>query len=96
MESLSCDFTIACPAFPETEEQSIRDICLLTIDFYQILRCLNHPLTPMTESNLVCLLGSQTRQEVDLIPTAIVEKGPESIKTAMSELKDSGIAYCHC
>jgi len=91
MESLSCDFTIACPAFPETGRTVYQGHLFVDNRLLSNSPMRNHPLTPMTESNLVCLLGSQTRQEVDLIPTAIVEKGSESIKTAMSELKDSGV-----
>lgn len=91
MERLNCDFTIACPAFPETGRTVYQGHLFVNNELLSNSPMRNHPLTPMTESNLVCLLGKQTKQKVDLITTAIVEKGPEKIKSAMSELKESGV-----
>ena len=91
MERLNCKFTIACPAFPETGRTVYMGHLFVDNKLLSNSSMRNHPLTPMTESNLVCFLGKQTRQEVDLIPTAIVEKGPEVIMTAMSKLKKSGV-----
>jgi uncharacterized protein YgbK (DUF1537 family) len=51
----------------------------------------NHPLTPMTNSNLVRFLGTQTEQKVGLVPFAKVEQGPGTIISVMSELQESGV-----
>jgi uncharacterized protein YgbK (DUF1537 family) len=49
-----------------------------------------HPLTPMTDANLVRVLGRQTRWPVGLVPFATVEKGARAIRDAMTALKEAG------
>src|SRR6185312_13158954 len=53
----------------------------------------HHPLTPMTDANLVRVLGRQTDGTVGLVPHAVVEQGAMAIRRAMTALKEQGRRY---
>ena len=53
----------------------------------------HHPLTPMTDANLVRVLSRQTDGTVGLVPYATVEQGPIAIRAAMTALKEQGRRY---
>jgi len=53
----------------------------------------NHPLTPMTDANLVRVLGRQTEGTVGLVPYATVDQGAAAIRKAMTGLKEQGRRY---
>jgi uncharacterized protein YgbK (DUF1537 family) len=65
---LKTDFATICPAFPETG----RTIYLGHLFVGDVLLSdspmRNHPLTPMTDANLVRVLGRQTKAPVGLVP----------------------------
>src|ERR1044071_4222172 len=52
----------------------------------------HHPLTPMTNPNLVELLGRQTRRKVGLAPYAEVEAGPDGLKDCFQEVRRAGVS----
>ena len=53
----------------------------------------HHPLTPMTDANLVRVLSRQTDGTVGLVPYATVEQGAMAIRQAMTALKEQGRRY---
>jgi len=53
----------------------------------------HHPLTPMTDANLVRVLSRQTDGTVGLVPYATVEQGAAAIRQAMTALKEGGRRY---
>jgi 3-dehydrotetronate 4-kinase len=86
-------FTIACPAFPENK----RTIYLGHLFVGDLLlsdsSMRNHPLTPMTDANLVRVLGRQTKGKVALVPYAVVSRGVLAIAEAFARLRASGARY---
>jgi uncharacterized protein YgbK (DUF1537 family) len=53
----------------------------------------HHPLTPMTDSNLVAVLGRQSRGKVGLLPFNIVNQGADAIREAIAELRTAGVRH---
>src|SRR6185437_7855416 len=51
----------------------------------------NHPLTPMTDSNLVRVLQAQCRRKVGLIDYKVVAQGERAIRARIGELRAQGI-----
>ncbi len=49
-----------------------------------------HPLTPMTDPNLVRVLAAQTRGRVGLVPCHIVARGADAIGARLEALRASG------
>lgn len=52
-----------------------------------------HPLTPMTDSNIVAVLGRQTPYAVGLIPSAVVRTGSAAIRTAIAGIADRDVRH---
>ena len=49
-----------------------------------------HPLTPMTDSNLVRVLAAQSKAKVGLVTHPVVDRGAQAIAAKLSELQASG------
>lgn len=53
----------------------------------------DHPLTPMTDANLVRVLGRQTKARVDLVPYSVVCQGPEAIAAAFIRMRIANVTH---
>ena len=87
MESLGTDFTIACPAFPENKRTIFKGYLFAGDVPLNESGMQNHPLTPMTDANLVRVLQGQCSRKVGLIDYATVARGPEAIARRIEELR---------
>ncbi len=52
-----------------------------------------HPLTPMTDSNLVRLLSAQTARPVGHVPRRVVGLGAAAISSELESLRTAGVRY---
>jgi uncharacterized protein YgbK (DUF1537 family) len=91
MDALGADFTIACPAFPETGRTIYKGHLFVGDRLLSDTHMRHHPLTPMTDSNLVQVLGRQSRGEVGLVPLTIVAAGADAIAGRFAELRGEGV-----
>lgn len=93
LEALSSDFTVACPAFPRNQ----RTICkgYLFVGDVLLNECgmQDHPLTPMTDPNLVRVLDRQTESSIGLVDYAIVRQGAGATGNAFSRLQRNGARF---
>jgi 3-dehydrotetronate 4-kinase len=93
LDALGADFTIACPALPENG----RTVCHGHLFVGGVLLSesgmKDHPLTPMTDPNLVRVLGRQTKHGVGLVPYAVVDRGPDALAEAFAALRASGTRH---
>ncbi len=90
LDVLGKDFTIACPAFPTTG----RTIYLGHLFVGDLLlsdsSMRNHPLTPMTDSNLAHVLGRQTQGRIGLVAHRTVSHGAAAIAQEFDRLHGDG------
>jgi uncharacterized protein YgbK (DUF1537 family) len=93
LDALGTDFTIACPAFPETGRTIYQGHLFVGELLLSDTHMRHHPLTPMTDASLVRVLQGQTRRKVGLVPFAVVRKGPEAIRERFAQLRAEGCAY---
>lgn len=93
LEALDSDFTIACPAFPETGRTIYQGHLFVGDRLLSDTHMRQHPLTPMADPDLVRVLGRQTRRGVGLVPLKTVREGPDAIRARFAELKGQGLAY---
>ena len=91
MQALATDFTIACPAFPENKRTVFKGYLFAGDVLLNESGMQNHPLTPMTDANLVRVLQSQSNRKVGLIDYEVVARGPDAIAGRIAELKAAGI-----
>ncbi|MEO8936898.1 MAG: 3-oxo-tetronate kinase [Burkholderiaceae bacterium] len=94
LDALDADFTIACPAFPENQRTVFKGHLFVGDQLLGDSPMRHHPLTPMTDANLVRVLQSQTRRKVGLVPYDVVARGPAAIAECFAVLhaEDIGIA----
>ncbi len=87
LDALDSDFTIATPAFPDNGRTVFRGYLFVGDVLLHESGMQNHPLTPMTDSNLVRVLQAQCRRRVGLVDYRVVAKGPDAIRARIAELK---------
>jgi len=92
MEALGADFTIACPAFPENKRTIFKGHLFVGDVPLSESGMRDHPLTPMTDSNLVRVMQAQCRRKVGLIDYSAVAKGAPAIRARIGELKGQGVS----
>lgn len=92
MDALGTDFTIACPAFPENGRTVFKGYLFVGDELLHESGMRNHPLTPMTDSNLVRVLQAQSRRRVGLIDHRTVAQGAAAIRARIAALRDEGVA----
>lgn len=96
LELLAADFTIVCPAYPENGRSIYAGHLFVGRQLLSESSMRNHPLTPMTDSDLVRVMGRQTKAKVGAVLLPAVRQGAEAIRAKFAELRDAGIRYAVC
>jgi 3-dehydrotetronate 4-kinase len=84
-------FTIACPAFPETGRTIFKGHLFVGDQLLSDSGMRNHPLTPMTDANLVRVLQSQTKSKVGLVAYDVVAQSAAAIRERFAALQAEGV-----
>lgn len=93
MKALDVDFTIACPAFPANKRSIYKGHLFVGDELLSESGMRNHPLTPMTDSNLVRVLQAQVTGKVGLTDYSVVKGGPGVIQKRFSDLQKDGCQF---
>ncbi|WPP00245.1 3-oxo-tetronate kinase [Pseudomonas sp. HR96] len=91
LAALDSDFTLACPAFPENGRTIFRGHLFVQDQLLSESGMQNHPLTPMSDANLVRVLQAQTQLPVGLLRYDSVGKGVEAVKQRIAQLRADGV-----
>lgn len=89
MQALGTDFTIACPAFPENGRTVFRGHLFVGDALLSDSGMREHPLTPMTDANLVRVLQAQVQGRVGLAADSVVRQGVPALRARLRELRGS-------
>lgn len=97
MDVLNEAFTIALPALPVNGRTTYCGYHFVNGRLLSDSPMRNHPLTPMTDPDLVRwlgkqLLGKQATRRVGLTPYSVVNRGADSIRKHWRALRDEGTA----
>jgi len=84
-------FTIACPAFPENQRTVFKGHLFVGDQLLSDSGMRHHPLTPMTDANLVRVLQAQCRSKVGLVAQDVVARGPQAIRARFAALQAEGV-----
>jgi len=91
MDALGCDFAIATPAFPDNHRTVFKGHLFVGDALLDESGMQNHPLTPMTDANLVRVLQAQCRRKVGLIDYRAVAQGEAAIRARIVALRAEGV-----
>ena len=92
MDAMACDFTIATPAFPDNKRTVFKGYLFAGDVLLNESGMQNHPLTPMTDPNLVRVLQAQCKRKVGLVDYAVVARGAAAIGERIAQLKAEGVS----
>ena len=91
MAALGTDFTIACPAFPENGRTVFKGHLFVGDVLLSDSGMRHHPLTPMTDANLVRVLQAQTGQTVGLLRHDALDGGATVAQQRIEQLRAEGV-----
>jgi uncharacterized protein YgbK (DUF1537 family) len=93
LEKLGADFTVATPAYPRNARTVYLGHLFVSDQLLSDSGMRDHPLTPMTDANLVRVLAAQTRGRVGLVPYADVEAGAHAVRARCIALRADGVRH---
>lgn len=88
--ALNASPVIFCPAFPKNGRTVYLGHLFVHGALLSESSLATHPLTPMTDANLVRWLGQQTEQQVGLLPVDALDAGEADAQQALDALIASG------
>jgi uncharacterized protein YgbK (DUF1537 family) len=93
LAALGKEFALATPAYPRNQRTVyLGNLFVGSVPLAESgMR--NHPLTPMTDSNLVRVLGAQTIGRVGLVDFATVEAGATAVQARCEALRAEGCRF---
>lgn len=91
MAALQTDFTIATPAFPDAGRTVFKGYLFVGDVLLHESGMQDHPLTPMTDPNLVHVLQAQSRHKVGLIDYKVIAHGDVATLDRMDVLRAQGV-----
>jgi 3-dehydrotetronate 4-kinase len=89
-DALGAGVAVVTPAYPTNGRTVYQGHLFVGDRLLSESSMVHHPLTPMTDSDLVRVLGRQTPRSVGLVPLSVVRAGPEAIRARLGEL---GVSY---
>ncbi len=90
MTLLGVDFTIACPSFPAAGRTVYKGHLFVGDQLLSDSPLKDHPLNPMTDANIVRVLGRQTSLAVELIDINTVRAGQAAISSGFARERAAG------
>jgi uncharacterized protein YgbK (DUF1537 family) len=90
MEAMGVEFTVAVPALPVNGRTQYHGYLFVGDRLLSESHMRHHPVTPMTEPNLVRHLQAQTRRRVGLIAHPSVRSGAAAIRAEAARLRAEG------
>lgn len=91
MDAMGVDFTIATPAFPDNGRTVFKGHLFVGDVPLNESGMKDHPLTPMTDANLVRVLQAQCRRRVGLIDYRAVAAGAAAVRERIQALRQQGV-----
>jgi uncharacterized protein YgbK (DUF1537 family) len=93
MAALDCPQSLVCPAFPENGRTVFRGHLFVGDALLSDTGMRHHPLTPMTDANLVRVMQAQSRHPVGLLRHDTVAAGTDAVRERLAALAAEGVAH---
>jgi 3-dehydrotetronate 4-kinase len=93
LDALKASQTIYCPAFPENGRTVFHGYLFVGDVLLSESPMRHHPLTPMTDANLVRVLARQTPHRVGLAAFKQVQAGSAALRAALDALAAKGVRH---
>jgi len=92
-DALEAGLALVCPAFPENGRTVFRGHLFVGDVLLSDSGMRDHPLTPMTDANLVRVLQAQCTREVGLLRHDVVARGVAAVRERLDALRRDGAGF---
>jgi uncharacterized protein YgbK (DUF1537 family) len=92
-DALDAGIVPATPAYPRNQRTVYRGYLFVGDALLSETGMRNHPLTPMTDANLVRVLQAQTPRPVGLVALSDVDGGPAAVQRRLEALRAAGVRH---
>jgi uncharacterized protein YgbK (DUF1537 family) len=89
LDALKEDFAVVVLGFPKNGRKTVNGIHYVHDQLLEESEFRHDPIHPMTDSNLVTILQSQTKRKVTIVNKGVVKKGAEEIRNVILSLKEN-------
>lgn len=93
LAALESRFTLICPALPVNGRTVYQGNLFVGAQPLAESGMRHHPITPMTDSNLLRLIEGQGSGRAGLVPFTTIAQGPAAIADAFEQLTQAGVRY---
>ncbi|PJG58215.1 3-oxo-tetronate kinase, partial [Aeromonas cavernicola] len=93
LAALDSSLTLICPALPINGRTVYQGNLFVGAEPLAESGMRRHPITPMTDSNLLRLMEAQAEGRAGLVPFATIDQGPQAIAGAFAQLAANGVRY---
>lgn len=93
LDALDERLAVVCPAYPANRRTVFQGHLFVGEALLSDSPMRNHPLTPMSDANLVRVLGRQSKYPVGLVPWEKVGAGDTAIAEALAALAAQGVRH---
>lgn len=93
LEALGESFTVICPVLPVNGRTIYNGYLFVNGVPLDESGMRHHPVTPMTDANLMRLMDAQSNGKTGNVPSTVMDKGAEAVRAALAELKAKGFSY---
>lgn len=93
LDALGEDFTVICPVLPVNGRTIYNGYLFVNDVPLNESGMRNHPVTPMTDANIMRVMESQSRGRAGNVPSRIMDQGVEAVRDALNALRASGMRY---
>ncbi len=93
LTALDSQLTLICPALPVNGRTVYQGNLFVGTQPLAESGMRHHPITPMTDSNLLRLMEAQAGGRAGLVPFTTISQGPSAIADAFEQLAADGVRY---
>ncbi|EFH12403.1 YgbK domain protein [Pseudoroseomonas cervicalis ATCC 49957] len=93
LDALGEDFTVICPVLPVNGRTIYCGHLFVNGVPLDESGMRHHPVTPMTDSNVMRLMEAQARGKAGNVPAPVLDQGPEAVRQALEALRAQGKSY---
>lgn len=93
LDALGQDFTVICPVLPVNGRTIYNGYLFVNGVPLDESGMRHHPVTPMTDANLMRLMDAQSRGKTGNVPSSVMDQGAAAVRAALAALKQQGFRY---
>lgn len=93
LAALEQNFTVVCPALPVNGRTIYNGYLFVNGVPLDESGMRHHPVTPMTDANLMRLMEAQSQGKAGNVPSIVLDQGADAVRHALTSLKQKGFRY---